>query len=124
MQRYFYASTIAQFLKRSPTEIIGELSLNNDFALEQTQRQAWLLQIEVLKEALASFNGTILFEYSIPRMGRRVDVVLIIGHVVFVLEFKVGEREFLQSAVDQVWDYGLDLKNFHKPSHSQIIAPI
>jgi DUF2075 family protein len=124
MQRYFYSNTIASFLSQTREEILGELSLNNDFALEQTQRQAWLLQIEILKDSLPGFDGSILFEYSIPRMGRRVDAILIIEHVVFVLEFKVGEKDFLQSAVDQVWDYALDLKNFHKPSHSQIIAPV
>ncbi len=124
MTRYFYAKNIATFLAQSEVEILGELSLNNDFALEQSQRQAWLQQIDILKSALAGISGTILFEYSIPRMGRRIDVVLIVEHVVLVLEFKVGEREFLQSAVDQVWDYALDLKNFHKPSHTQIVAPV
>lgn len=124
MKRYYYSNTIAEFLAQSATEVVGELTLANDFALEQTQRHAWLTQIDILKPALLGLDGSILFEYSIPRMGRRVDAVLIIEHVVFVLEFKVGEREFLQNAVDQVWDYALDLKNFHKPSHTQIVAPV
>ncbi len=63
-------------------------------------------------------------EFSIPRMGRRVDAVLLIGPVVFVIEFKVGERVFDRAGVDQVWDYALDLKNFHKASHSASIVPI
>src|SRR5262249_39033569 len=62
--------------------------------------------------------------YAIPRLGRRIDVVLIINHVVFVLEFKVGECAFPTHAVDQVWDYALDLKNFHETSHRPPIAPI
>ena len=57
-------------------------------------------------------------------MGRRIDVVLIIKHVIFVVEFKVGESQFLSSAVDQVFDYALDLKNFHETSHYHLIAPI
>ncbi|NLW83581.1 MAG: DUF2075 domain-containing protein [Phycisphaerae bacterium] len=70
------------------------------------------------------FKGSIFFEYSIPRMGRRIDVVLLIGSTIFVLEFKVGEKEFTSNAIDQTWDYALDLKNFHETSHDQYIAPI
>ena len=109
----------------STNEIIGLLAQSNEFALEQTQRDAWKEEIIILKNALQSFNnGEILFEYSIPRMGRRIDVVVIIKNVIFILEFKVGEREFLLSALDQVWDYALDLKNFHETSHKHLIAPI
>ena len=57
-------------------------------------------------------------------MGQRIDVVVLIGPVIFVLEFKVGESEFKAHAFDQVWDYALDLKNFHETSHNTIIAPI
>src|SRR5204863_1267903 len=68
--------------------------------------------------------GSIFFEFNIPRMGRRIDVVLVIGPVVFAIEFKVGEKAFDRSAIDQVWDYGLDLKNFHEASHDASIIPI
>ena len=57
-------------------------------------------------------------------MGRRIDVVLVIGPVIFAVEFKVGEKTFDRSAIDQVWDYGLDLKNFHEASHDASIVPI
>ena len=63
-------------------------------------------------------------EFNIPRMGRRIDAVLLIGPVVFVIEFKVGESTFDRAAVDQAWDYALDLKNFHEASHSVSIVPI
>ena len=85
---------------------------------------AWRQEISILRETLGSYEGTIYFEYDIPRMGRRIDVVLLIGPVIFVLEFKVGGKEFAANAIDQVWDYALDLKNFHKSSHEQYIAPI
>lgn len=65
-----------------------------------------------------------LFEFVLPRLGRRIDVVLVIGQIVFVLEFKVGEHEFQRYAIDQVWDYALDLKNFHEPSHRAAIVPV
>ena len=57
-------------------------------------------------------------------MGKRIDVVLIINNVIFILEFKVGEKEYLHTAIEQVWDYALDLKNFHQPSHNAVIVPI
>jgi DUF2075 family protein len=124
MQREYYSDSIDKFLQSSTEEILGKLSLNNDFALIQTQRDAWVTQIHILQEVLEPYHGSIYFEYSIPRMGRRIDVVLLIGSVIFVLEFKVGEHEFTSFAVDQVWDYALDLKNFHESSHEQFIAPI
>ncbi len=125
MEPYYYHNTISQFLKSSTEEIIGKiLSDDTGFTLQFTQRDAWIAQIQILKEALTSYNGHIFFEFSIPRMGRRVDAALIINGILFVLEFKVGESEFLTSARDQVWDYALDLKNFHETSHQLVIAPI
>jgi predicted metalloenzyme YecM len=124
MKREYFSDSIANFLKTTPNEIIGELARNNDFSLEQTQRDAWLEEINILQKALLQFDGAIYFEYSIPRMGKRIDVVLLIGPAIFVLEFKIGENEFLSSAIDQVWDYALDLKNFHESSHAPLIAPV
>ncbi len=124
MKRDFYSDSIPGFLRTSPAEILGLLADNNEFSLEVTQKDAWNAEIAILREALVNQEGSIFFEYSIPRMGKRIDVVVIIRHVVFVLEFKVGEKKFLVSAIDQVWDYSLDLKNFHEPSHELLIAPI
>lgn len=124
MKREFYSDTIASFLQSTTEEILGRLTLNNDFDLIRTQRAAWVAEINILRKVLSKYNGSIYFEYSIPRMGKRIDVVLLIGAVIFVLEFKVGEDEFIASAIDQVWDYALDLKNFHDASHEHYIAPI
>ncbi|OGP90214.1 MAG: hypothetical protein A2031_03385 [Deltaproteobacteria bacterium RBG_19FT_COMBO_43_11] len=124
MKRAFYSDSIVNFLKSSEEEIIGKLALGNEFSLEQTQREAWLVEIEILKNVLSPYNGSIYFEYSIPRMGERIDVIILIGPVIFVLEFKIGEKEYTSSAIDQVVDYALDLKNFHESSHEQFIAPI
>ena len=124
MRRAYYSDKISYFLSRNDEEILGKLAQANDFALEQTQRDAWLEETRILKNVLRSYNGSIYFEYSIPRMGKRIDVVLVIGSVIFVLEFKIGEREFPSYAIDQVWDYALDLKNFHETSHDAYIAPV
>lgn len=124
MKREYYSDSIAGFLNSKPDEILSKLVRNNDFTLEQTQRDAWLDEITILHNTLSCHQGSIYFEYSIPRMGKRIDVVLLIGPVIFVLEFKIGEKEFTSYARDQVWDYALDLKNFHESSHEHFIAPI
>lgn len=124
MKRDFYSGSIEQFLNLESRQVLGHLAQYNDFDLVQTQRDAWVEEVKILKKALSGYKGHLFFEYAIPRMGKRIDVVLLIGAVVFVLEFKVGEREFPAYAVDQVWDYALDLKNFHETSHDVYIAPV
>jgi len=126
MKREYYSDRITVFLDKGAHEILGILVENNTFSLEASQRDAWLTEIAILKTVLSPYRdrGTVYFEYSIPRLGKRIDVVALIDHVIFVLEFKIGEREFAASALDQVWDYALDLKNFHESSHQRPIAPI
>ncbi len=124
MLNYYFKDSIASFHNKSTEEIIGAITMVNQFDSIQTQNKSWEQQIPILKNALQGYDGDIFFEFSIPRMGKRVDCLLVIKNVVFVLEFKVGESKFLHQNIDQVWDYALDLKNFHKPSHHAIIAPI
>jgi hypothetical protein len=124
MNRAFYSDSIANFLSSTPVQILGEISKNNSFSQDPSQRDAWLIQIDILHKTLKPHQGSIYFEFSIPRMGQRIDTLLLIGSVIFVLEFKTGATEFISYAIDQVWDYALDLKNFHETSHSQFVAPI
>ncbi len=124
MNRAYYSDFIENFIKRSVPEIQGVLSDNNEFSLEQTQKDSWKYQIIELQKILQPYKGSIYFEYAIPRMGKRIDVLLIIKSIIFVLEFKVGEKEYQSHSIDQVWDYALDLKNFHETSHNRLIIPI
>ncbi len=124
MRRSYYSASITDFLSTSETEVLGELANANPFALDPTQKSAWVEQVTILKRVLTNRTGRIYFEYAIPRMGKRIDGVLIMGPVVFVLEFKVGESHFNSSALDQVTDYCLDLKNFHETSLDHFIAPV
>ena len=124
MLNYYYRSTIDKFLISSNNEILGSIDFGNNYDTVALQKWAWEEQIPILKEALSAFKGEIFFEFSIPRMGKRVDVLIIIHNVVFVIEFKIGEHQYLNYYIDQVWDYALDLKNFHKPSHNALLAPI
>ena len=108
-----------------PTDaVLGQLVRNSDFSVDEAQRDAWVSQIVLLKACLKEIEGTMLMEFSIPRMGKRVDTVLLVGPIVFVIEFKVGAPTFDRSSIDQVWDYGLDLKNFHAASHNLPIVPV
>lgn len=88
------------------------------------QRDAWLKQLELLRPALAGLSGSMFLEFTIPRMGRRIDAVIIEGPVLFVVEFKIGADRIDRAAREQVWDYALDLKNFHEASHGPAIVPI
>lgn len=123
LKRYWYGANIAEFLKQDCDSIIGALSSGAGFDAGQNQGNAWLEQVALLRRCLAGLDGWLCFEYSIPRMGRRIDAVVITGPAVFVLEFKVGATEFERAAVEQVWDYALDLKNFHEASHNAAIVP-
>ncbi len=106
-------------------KILGQLIRNHDFAAENLQRNAWIKQIEILKSQLSGFkHGQIYFEFSIPRMGKRVDNVLIIDDFIFVVEFKVGDTEYQKHAIEQTVDYCLDLQNFHEGSHHEKIVPV
>lgn len=124
MSRAYYSDSITIFRNKSSDEILGQLARVSEFSVLQTQQQAWLYQIKLLKTVLESYDGAIYFEFDIPRMGRRIDVVLLLGPAIFVLEFKVGEQNFTIYGADQVWDYALDLKNFHDTSHERYIVPI
>ena len=122
--RAWYSAFIGDFIQTQPDTIVGRLARNGGFPLLPTQRDAWLEQIAFLQDRLVGLTGALFLEFNIPRMGRRVDAALLLGPVVFVIEFKVGESAFERAAVDQVWDYALDLKNFHEASHSVSIIPI
>lgn len=124
MNRSYYSDTIENFTLTKSEEIIGKMAILSKFADEVSQKSAWQEEIKILQKVLPKYKGCIYFEYFIPRMGQRIDVLLLIKSVIFILEFKVGESEFPLHAIDQVWDYALDLKNFHETSHEVFIAPI
>lgn len=125
MPRSYYTSNIPTFLSTGYEQILGILTKQHRFALEEQQRNAWLHQIEILKDQLTGLDrGQILFEYSIPRMGKRADTILILDGLVFILEFKLNETHYRMSHLDQCLDYALDLKYFHEESHKIKLVPI
>lgn len=124
MDRAYYAASITSFLTEDPMTILGKLANQMTFELEYQQKMAWEVQIQLLKRALIGISGHVFFEFSIPRMGKRVDVILLASGIIFVLEFKIGETRYPLYALEQVMDYALDLKNFHETSHPLPVVPI
>lgn len=122
----YYGAAIEEFLDASPQHIVGSIVLASRLADEDAQKAAWYRQVALLQAVLTPYRdrGRIYFEFSVPRLGKRIDTVVLLDEVVFVLEFKVGEASFTPAAVDQVWDYALDLKNFHETSRERRIVPV
>lgn len=127
MSRCLYNSSFTDFLNTDDNTVFGVLCDRYHGEALTTTREAWKSEISIMKDILVRFankDGQIIFEYDIPRLGKRVDVVLLFEGIVFCVEFKVGESRILESDIDQVLDYALDLKNFHKFSEDRIIVPI
>ena len=87
----YYDAPIKDFINEDKDQILGQLTQAHGFSLEIQQRNAWAEQIRILQQELDWLDrGRIFFEFSIPRMGKRVDTVLVIDGLIFVIEFKVG----------------------------------
>lgn len=124
--RYYYSDTISNFLTRNVEEIIGKLTLASKHDINEETSNSWVEEIASLQKLLPNYcgRGSVYFEYNIPRMGKRADVILLIEEIIFVLEFKTSNSKFTHDAVTQVWDYAIDLKNFQLGSLHRIIVPI
>ena len=125
--RCLYENSFAGFLSETELSIFGALCDNYHGEANTNSREAWKEDISVMQGVISRLqnkDGRIVFEYDIPRLGKRIDVVLLYKGIVFCIEFKVGESRILESNVDQVLDYALDLKNFHKFSQDKVIVPI
>ncbi len=125
--RCFYNATIKKFLEQDRHSVFGKLHENYHGTTLSTSDEAWMGEIDILQQVLTPWkeeNAQVIFEYEIPRLGKRIDVVLLLRGIIFCLEFKVGQKDALQADVEQVMDYALDLKNFHRFSHDKVIVPI
>lgn len=125
--RCLYIATFKEFLEQKRFEILGTLHNNYHGDALTTTDEAWMGEIDIMQDVLQPWkeeHAQIIFEYEIPRLGKRIDVVLLLRGIIFCLEFKVGQKDALQADVEQVMDYALDLKNFHRFSHDKVIIPI
>ena len=125
--RCLYDNSINDFIEESELSVFGTLCDRYHGEALTTTREAWKSEISIMQNVLSQYknnNGQIIFEYDIPRLGKRIDVVLLLNGIIFCIEFKVGELNILEADIDQVLDYALDLKNFHKFSQEKMIVPI
>src|SRR5688572_15135754 len=104
----YYSECVERFVEANLAEVVGALTLNSGFAVEEEQRDAWRDQVGILQDALRGLPGTLFFEYVVPRLGSRIDAVLILGPAIVVIEFKMRKEASVAAAVNQVWDYALD----------------
>lgn len=124
MRAYFSGSS-TRVLQNSTDEILGKLVWHHPFPDDLEQKRAWHYEIDHFKEIARDHTSAHFFiEFAIPRMGKRADAVIFSRNVIFVVEYKVGETRFENSAIAQVLDYALDLKNFHEGSHDKTIVPV
>ena len=128
MRRWQYANDWLAFQTDSPDAILGELVRSSSGTVEESQVYAWREEIAVLRTLTLpnkyEDSARIYFEFAIPRLGGRVDVILICGPLIFLLEFKIGESSYAAASLLQAWDYALDLKNFHEGSADTKLVPI
>lgn len=125
VKRSYYSNDIQSFLNQDNYSIFGEITMNDQFSAEDLQKNTWNREIEILKRELSQFlDGYIIFEYTIPRIGNRIDNIVIYKGIIFLLEFKVGEKKYPSYAIEQVTDYAFDLSCFHKESHNRLLVPI
>jgi len=120
----YYSESVDAFLTTDPHHVLGVLTAAHEHDVEIDQRRAWEDEIQVLKSALGGLSGRLYLEFDVPRLGSRIDAVLISGPAIFPIEFKCGERQFRSADYNQAWDYALDLKNFHAASHEASILPV
>ncbi len=120
----WYGAPIDRFLTESDDAVLGALVAASRFEIDLGQRDAWTREIAILRDALRGLDGWLYLEFDVPRLGSRIDAVLVLGNAIFPIEFKVGEREYRRGDYEQAWDYGLDLKNFHEASHQADIFPL
>ena len=125
--RFFCKLPLNELLTMPTDDIWGRIAIGDEGDTVREQKFAWAEEIETLKQALSPWANDVaevIFEYSIPRLGKRIDVVLLLRGIVFVIEFKAGQDSYLRADMEQVMDYAIDLKEFHLESHNRVIVPI
>lgn len=124
LRRSWFVGTIAGFQRSSDEQILSKLVIGSSFPILQSQKDAWRAELPLLRRGLAGHSGMLYLEFEIPRMGHRVDAVVLINGIVLAIEFKIDAKEYSLSDIDQAYDYAIDLKYFHEGSHNLSVVPI
>lgn len=131
----FY-NLIGKFISDDDEHIIGALTIEAEssgfYQQLHAQTRSWREEIPILKTTLinaisqtpAIENFAIFLEYPIARREKRIDAVIIAVDLIIVIEFKVGQVDYLSSDKEQLMDYCLDLRDFHFESRNRNIVPV
>ena len=120
----YYSDKLEQFRETDNATVLGHLAGGSGLAIDGAQTEAWKKQITLLKESLTDIDGSLFLEFDIPRLGSRIDGVVVSQSAIVPIEFKVGEKHHTRTDYNQAWDYALDLKNFHQASSDAPIFPV
>lgn len=129
----FYRALLTGFLAASDTELLGVLTLAHAQEFQAQLRDAtttWFADVKRLQTALATLlestpsaaGWSVLLEFVVPRKDRRIDVVLLAGEQIVLLEGKSGQPTLEDAR--QLEEYALLLHYFHKPSAQRHILPL
>jgi len=128
----FYRASATEFIHTPDSEITGRLALayaHSGFSSQRTsQTRAWEADLSKLKSALKKVisqdelaaDWIVLLEFPIPRKEKRIDVVLLAGDTIMILELKTSSQGI--DADRQAEEYALLLHFFHEPSNRRRIV--
>ena len=131
----WYKNSVANFLHDSPDHVLNQLAARSAERYQGDQRaqmRAWSEQLRILRDVLQnvvsrfdfSARWGLVIEYPLLRLQKRLDVVLLAGDLISVVEFKVGADDYLPQDSVQAVDYCMDLRDFHAASHAATLLPI
>ena len=130
----FYSATLAVFLNESEETILATLhsgyAHSGHTSLYSEQTVTWEADLKLMSRALSALVTerpkaafwTVIFEFSIPRKEKRIDIVLLTETNIVLLESK--RKHVDAEARRQVEEYALLLHYFHKPSYRRRILPL
>jgi DUF2075 family protein len=129
----YYQKALREFVAENPSNILWTLTQANaaeKFPLTPQAIESWRAQLPVLTAGIAHLldkfrdagSWSVLLEYPIPMVGKRIDAVLLAGDVVVVIETKTGTSP--TSAARQVDDYSLNLACFHEGTLNKTVVPL
>jgi hypothetical protein len=123
-------------LSADPIALVGQLHqayAADNYATQFTQQtKAWANALPLLKNQLTTLidllpraaGWSVLLEFPLYRLRRRIDLVLLTEHVIVPIEIKVGESVFRAEDARQAEEYALDLRDFHAESHKRALVPV
>ncbi|MBQ7280297.1 MAG: hypothetical protein IJR13_06225 [Bacteroidales bacterium] len=84
--RCLYVASFGDFVNQDAMAVLGTLHNNYHGDTLTTTDEAWMGEIRLLQQVLMPWkdeSGQIIFEYDIPRLGKRIDVVLLLRGMIF-----------------------------------------